>query len=130
MAFKAYKSRREGFYQTGVVMLAGASSQVYLEKSLKVHEALGVIPGDYSDVNDIPQLYPAIQVKLDGLRYTTRWWPGKCQSSHPKAGCLVQSCRCLISQWPQCIAYLIEIQEQEMEKSNLWQSMWLRLTTL
>lgn len=52
-------------------------------------EGLRVNSKNYSDGNGMPQLYPAIQVKLDGLpavQCTTRWWPGVCQSSHPKAG--------------------------------------------
>lgn len=55
MAREAYNSWREGkyrqdFHETGFVMLAESSGQSYLEKSLKVNEALGVVLGDYPRV--------------------------------------------------------------------------------
>ncbi|KAJ0123914.1 hypothetical protein J7T55_012386 [Diaporthe amygdali] len=73
MAREAYKLWREGeyredFHETGFVMLAEGRGLSYLEKCLKISESVGVVLDDFSDANDVRQLYPAVQARLDGLR--------------------------------------------------------------
>lgn len=73
MAREAYELWKEGifredFHETGFVMLAERSGQSYLDKALEVNEAQGVVLDNYPDANDVRQLYPSIQAKLDGLR--------------------------------------------------------------
>lgn len=73
MAREAMKSwiegdYREDFYQSGFVMLAEGSAQIYLQKCLEVSEAIGVTLDDFSDANGVRQLYPAVQAKMDGMR--------------------------------------------------------------
>lgn len=58
----------EDFYQSGFVMLAEGSAQVYLQKCLDVSEAVGITLDDFSDANSVRQLYPAVQAKMDGMR--------------------------------------------------------------
>lgn len=73
MAREAMKSwtggdYREDFHQSGFVMLAQGSAQIYLQKCLEVSEAVGVTLDNFSDANGIRQLYPAVQAKMDGMR--------------------------------------------------------------
>lgn len=73
MAREAMKSwiegdYREDFYQSGFVMLAEGSAQIYLQKCLEVSEAVGVTLDDFSDANGVRQLYPAVQAQMDGMR--------------------------------------------------------------